>query len=166
MAPKQKGPSPVAQVVFVPKTEGFCNPAEGIITSSCGERENPLLEKIEFHNGLDIAMAEGTEVVAVKSGVVTEIRESDTYGLVLEYETKDGFRVQYAHLRETLVKEGEKVRQGQAVAKSGNTGLSTGPHLHYSLWKDGILLDPMEYVDLPYTAEVTAEYAARGDDLE
>lgn len=111
-------------------------------------------------------MAEGTEVAAVKSGVVTKIRESDTYGLVLEYETNDGFRVQYAHLQKTLVKEGEKVRQGQAVAKSGNTGLSTGPHLHYSLWKDGILLDPMEYVDLPYTVEVTAEYAARGEDLE
>ena len=139
----------MAQVVFAPKTEGFCNPAEGIVTSSCGERENPLLEKTEFHNG-----------------VVTKIRESDTYGLVLEYETNDGFRVQYAHLQKTLVKEGEKVRQGQAVAKSGNTGLSTGPHLHYSLWKDGILLDPMEYVDLPYTAEVTAEYAARGEDLE
>lgn len=153
-------------MVFAPKTEGFCNPAEGIITSSCGERENPLLEKTEFHNGLDIAMAEGTEVAAVKSGVVTKIRESDTYGLVLEYETNDGFRVQYAHLQKTLVKEGEKVRQGQAVAKSGNTGLSTGPHLHYSLWKDGVLLDPMEYVDLPYTAEVTAEYAARGEDLE
>ena len=129
----------MAQVVFAPKTEDFCNPAEGIITSSCGERENPLLEKTEFHNGLDIAM---------------------------EYETNDGFRVQYAHLQKTLVKEGEKVRQGQAVAKSGNTGLSTGPHLHYSLWKDGILLDPMEYVDLPYTAEVTAEYAARGEDFE
>lgn len=62
----------MAQVVFAPKTEGFCNPAEGIVTSSCGERENPLLEKTEFHNGLDIAMAEGTEVAAVKSGVVTK----------------------------------------------------------------------------------------------
>ena len=70
----------MAQVVFAPKTEDFCNPAEGIITSSCGERENPLLEKTEFHNGLDIAMVEGTEVAAVKSGVVTKIRESDTYG--------------------------------------------------------------------------------------
>ena len=55
----------MAQVVFAPKTEDFCNPAEGIITSSCGERENPLLEKTEFHNGLDIAMTEGTEVAAV-----------------------------------------------------------------------------------------------------
>ena len=64
----------MAQVVLAPKTEGFCNPAEGIVTSSCGERENPLLEKTEFHNGLDIAMAEGTEVAAVKSGVVTKIR--------------------------------------------------------------------------------------------
>lgn len=166
MVQKQKDPSPVAQVVFAPKTEAFCNPVEGIVTSSCGERENPLLEKTEFHNGLDIAVAEGTKVLAVKSGVVTKIRQSDTYGLVLEYETEDGFQVQYAHLQKTLVKEGEKIQQGQAVAKSGNSGLSTGPHLHYSLWKDGVLLDPMDYVDLPHTADVSAEYAARGEDLD
>ena len=145
------------------KQEDWINPAEGTVTSSCGERENPVLNKMEFHNGIDIAVVTGTEVVAVRSGVVTVIRTSATFGKVLEYETADGYKVMYAHLSEVLVKKGEKIKQGDIVAKSGNTGLSTGPHLHYSLWKDGTLLDPMEYVDLKYTQEVAAEYAARGD---
>ena len=85
-------------------------------------------------------------MIAVKSGTVTEVRTSATYGKLLKYETKDGYTVMYAHLSDVLVKKGEKIRQGQVVAKSGNTGLSTGPHLHYSLWKDETLLDPMEYL--------------------
>lgn len=153
-------------VHWTARTEPFCDPVKnGTITSSCGERQNPILQKQEFHDGLDIAVPEGTEVVAVKSGTVTQIRQSQTLGLVLEYETLDGFVVQYAHLQDTLVAEGEQITQGQAVAKSGNSGLSTGPHLHYSLQKEGILLDPMPYVTLPYTAEVSAEYAARGESI-
>ena len=119
---------------------------DGVITSYCGERENPILHKQETHNGLDIAVPEGTDVIAVKSGTVTEVRTSATYGKVLEYETKDGYTVMYAHLSKVLVKQGEEIKQGQVVAKSGNTGLSTGPHLHYSLWKGETLLDPMEYL--------------------
>lgn len=128
------------------KQEDWLSPVEGVITSYCGERENPILHKQELHNGLDIAVAEGTDVVAVKSGTVTEVRTSATYGKLLKYETEDGYEVMYAHLSQVLVKKGEKIEQGQIVAKSGNTGLSTGPHLHYSLWQDGELLDPMEYL--------------------
>lgn len=119
---------------------------EGVLTSACGERENPILRKQENHNGVDIAVAEGTDVLAVKSGIVTEVRTSATYGKVLTYETEDGYTVMYAHLSAVLVQEGERIRQGQVVAKSGNTGLSTGPHLHYSLWLGETLLNPAEYL--------------------
>ena len=128
------------------KQEDWLSPVEGVITSYCGERKNPILHKQENHNGLDIAVPEGTDVIAVKSGTVTEVRTSATYGKVLEYETKDGYTVMYAHLSKVLVKQGEEIKQGQVVAKSGNTGLSTGPHLHYSLWKGETLLDPMEFL--------------------
>ena len=64
---------------------------------------------------------------------------------MLRYETADGYEVMYAHLSQVLVKEGEKVRQGQWIARSGNTGLSTGPHLHYSVWKDGAFIDPLAF---------------------
>lgn len=145
------------------KVEGWRNPLEGIITSSCGTRQNPVLGREELHDGLDIAVAEGTNVAAVRSGVVTKVRTSKTLGKVVTFEVEGGYQVMYAHLSETLVKKGDKIRQGQTIAKSGNTGLSTGPHLHYSLWYKGTLLDPMEYVSLPYTGEVAAEYRARGD---
>lgn len=138
---------------------------QGVVTSSCGMRQNPILKREELHDGLDIAATEGTEVVAVKSGVVTETRTSATLGRLLKFRTADGYEVMYAHLSETLVKKGEEIRQGQAVARSGNTGLSTGPHLHYSVWKEGVLLDPLPFVTLRYTEEVRKEYEARGEAL-
>ena len=147
------------------KQEDWIDPAEGIITSSCGKRQNPILKKEEFHNGLDIAAAEGTAVRAVKSGRVTVVRCSDTFGKVLEMETKDGHKILYAHLSEILVKKGDRVKQGEQVAKMGSTGLSTGSHLHYSVWKGRMLLDPMELVNLPVTEEVRAEYRARGEEF-
>ena len=118
----------------------------GVVTSDCGKRENPLLHKQELHDGLDIAVPQGTEVVAVKSGRVTEVRISATYGKLLRFETTDGYTILYAHLSEILVGQGEKIKQGQVVAKSGNTGLSTGPHLHYGIYREGKLLNPMEYL--------------------
>lgn len=130
------------------KQEEWLAPVKGVITSACGERVNPILGKQEIHNGLDIAVEEGTDVVAVKSGTVTEVRTSATYGKVLKYETEDGYEVMYAHLSQVLVKKGDEIRQGQVVAKSGNTGLSTGPHLHYSLWRNGELIDPMDFVSM------------------
>ncbi len=121
------------------------------------------MEREELHDGIDIAVAEGTEVAAVKSGVVTETRTSATLGRLVKFRTTDGYDVMYAHLSEILVKKGEEIRQGQAVARSGNTGLSTGPHLHYSVWKDGTLLDPLPFVTLRYTEEVRKEYEARDE---
>ena len=128
------------------KRQGWIAPLDGVITSSCGTRENPVLHKTELHNGIDIAAAKGTGVAAVKSGVVTRVRTSATYGKVVEYRTADGYDVMYAHLSEILVKEGEEIKQGQIIAKSGDTGLVTGPHLHYSVWKEGQLLDPLPFV--------------------
>lgn len=133
-------------VLWEKKQEDWLSPVEGVLTSAYGERENPILRKQENHNGVDIAVAEGTDVLAVKSGVVTEVRNSATYGKVLTYETEDGYTVMYAHLSAVLVQEGGSIRQGQVVAKSGNTGLSTGPHLHYSLWLGETLLNPAEYL--------------------
>ena len=128
------------------KEEEWMPPVDGVITSYCGERENPILHKQEIHDGVDIAVAEGTEVRAVKSGTVTEVRTSDTYGNLMKYETEDGYEVMYAHLSKVMVKEGEKIKQGQIVAKSGNTGLSTGPHLHYGIYQKGELVDPLPFL--------------------
>ena len=137
-----------SDIVKKNEIEQWIEPVNGIITSSCGERENPILQKMEYHNGLDIAVAENTQAVAVKSGIVTEVRNSETLGKVLKYETEDGYTVMYAHLNDVLVKKGENVKQGQIVAMTGNTGLSTGPHIHYSIWRGDMLINPMQFVDL------------------
>ena len=152
-----------AGLQWTKKTEEWMHPAEGVITSSCGKRMNPILGKWELHNGLDIAMKEGTEVVAVKSGVVTQVRVSSSYGNVVNYKTKDGYEIMYAHLKEPLVEVNQEVKQGDVIALSGNTGLSTGPHLHYSVWLEGMLLDPMKFVNLKYTNDVIKEYRGRGE---
>ena len=151
-----------SDIVKKNEIEQWIEPVNGIITSSCGERENPILQKMEYHNGLDIAVAENTQAVAVKSGIVTEVRNSETLGKVLKYETEDGYTVMYAHLKKKKKKKGENVKQGQIVAMTGNTGLSTGPHIHYSIWRGDMLINPMQFVDLNYTEEVKAEYLARG----
>lgn len=147
------------------KEETWINPVEGIITSSCGKRENPILKKIEMHDGLDIGVAENTNAKAVKSGIVTEVRTSKTLGKLVKYRTDDGYEIMFAHLNKVLVGVGEEVSQGQTIAKTGNTGLSTGPHLHYSVSKGEMLYDPIQFVDLNYTNEVAAEYQWRGAKL-
>lgn len=136
------------------KAEDWIAPVSGVVSSACGARENPILHKQEVHDGVDIAVSEGTDVLAVKSGTVTEVRTSATYGKLLRYETTDGYTIFYAHLSEILVKKGETIKQGQVVARSGNTGLSTGPHLHYGIYRDGVLLDPMEYLQEGTAAQV------------
>ena len=152
-------------IVKEKKQEQWIEPVQGIITSSCGTRENPILNKTEYHNGLDIAVAENTDALAVKSGVVTDVRTSQTLGNVVEYETKDGYTILYAHLNDILVKKGDTIKQGQVIAKTGNTGLSTGPHIHYSIWRGDMLINPMQFVDLEYTDDVKTEYLARGVEL-
>lgn len=140
--------------------ESWINPIDGIITSSFGERINPVLKKKELHTGLDIGAAVGTPVLAVAEGKVTEAGTSGTYGHFVKY-SADNYVIMYAHLSKIMVKEGEGIKKGQIIAQSGNSGLSTGAHLHYSIWKDGKLIDPMSFVTLPYTEEVKEEYTAR-----
>ncbi len=139
------------------------NPVDGVITSSFGERKNPVLGVWEFHNGIDIAVEEGTDAVAVCDGRVVEIRKSETLGNVIVYETINGYRITYAHLKEILKQTGDLLRQGETVALTGNTGLSTGPHLHYGMEYDGQYIDPHGFVELDYTVEVREEYEARGE---
>lgn len=136
---------------------------EGVVTSSFGARVNPITGKKEVHNGIDIAVASGTAVKAVQDAVITEVGEDRFSGVYVRYKTDNGFSVTYAHLSKVTVKKDEKVKRGQQIATSGSTGISSGAHLHYTLWKDEELIDPMKYVDLPYTDDVKQEYAYRGE---
>jgi murein DD-endopeptidase MepM/ murein hydrolase activator NlpD len=105
----------------------------------------------EFHDGVDIAVPENTEVRAAADGVVTEARESATWGKLLKFRAagREGeYEVMYAHLNKVLVGAGEEVKKGQAVALSGRTGLATGAHLHFGVYKNGEAVDPAAFLKI------------------
>nr|WP_317357021.1 M23 family metallopeptidase [uncultured Tyzzerella sp.] len=127
----------------------WINPVDGIITGYFGERENPILKKQEFHNGLDIGADENSPVYAVKSGIVTDVGSSNTYGIYIKYKTYDNYEIMYAHLNEALVEKDDKININEKIGLVGNTGLSTGFHLHYTILKNGEYVDPINFVALP-----------------
>ena len=118
-------------------------PGEARISSPFGYRTNPITGQAEKHNGVDMAFAHGTPVVAIQDGVVTEIGYNTFSGNYVRYKTSDGLLVGYAHLYRVLVQTGDILSQGDVVALTGNSGLSTGPHLHVTIWQDGETIDPL-----------------------
>lgn len=117
-------------------------PVEGIITSLFAYRYHPLTETADFHTGLDIAAEEGRSILAALPGEVVEVGWSDIYGnyIVLQHATH--LQTSYSHCSEIIAREGMAVRQGERIAKVGQTGTVTGPHLHFSVIVDGMFTDP------------------------
>ena len=121
-------------------------PVMGTVTSEFGYRIGPISGKREFHLAIDIAAAKGTEILAFADGIVRYIGESDSFGLYLMIDHDNGVSTFYAHCSKLLVRKGDKITCGQTVALVGDTGNATGPHLHFTLSKDDIRLDPTYYV--------------------
>lgn len=124
----------------------YSKPISGVGSSGFGYRLHPIKKEILFHYGTDIAANKGTEISAFAAGKVTTIGYNKTYGNYLMIEHKDSVSSFYAHCSKILVKKNATVKMGQAVAKVGSTGLSTGPHLHFELRRDGKILDPEYYL--------------------
>lgn len=112
---------------------------------SFGMRRHPILNVYQMHNGLDITTDSGTPVYAPGAGTVTQVGRKGGYGLVIEIDHGFGYTTLYAHLSKTLVKVGSKVKRGDLIARTGNSGLSSGPHLHYEVHHNGVAQDPMEF---------------------
>jgi murein DD-endopeptidase MepM/ murein hydrolase activator NlpD len=125
----------------------FTVPAQGELTSGFGMRWG------RHHRGVDIANAIGTPIYAVWDGRVIRASMQGGYGLTVEIEHSDGYITRYAHCNRLLVREGDRVVVGQAVAQMGNTGSSTGPHLHFEvIGADGVAIDPVG--KMPLLAEL------------
>lgn len=116
------------------------------LTSPYGNRTHPITGNKKFHNGIDLASPIGTPIKAPAFGFVDDVNYSNAGGnqLFVRHLT-GGFRSGYAHLDKVHVKKGDFVYIGQHIADVGNTGQSTGPHLHLSLRKNGQLVNPQEY---------------------
>lgn len=120
-------------------------PVKGTLTSTFGSRKSPFTGQSEFHKGLDIAAKRGTAVVAPADGRVTMADNQGSYGKMMVVDHGYGVVTRYAHLSKFLKKKGESVKRGQKIAIVGNTGRSTGPHLHYEVHLNGMPVDPQNY---------------------
>ncbi len=115
----------------------------GVLSSLYGERADPLSGELAQHQGIDIAGGAGTAVVAAAAGVVSAAGWREGYGTVVEITHGNGFVTRYAHAQRSLVVTGQTVRRGQPVALLGDSGRTTGPHLHFEVLRDGRPVDPL-----------------------
>jgi len=122
-------------------------PLEGHITSGYGTRSHPVYDEERLHSGVDISVPYGSEVKVTADGVVALADHAGGGGIVVIVEHGHGFRTAYAHNSKTLVTVGQHVKRGDVIALSGSTGVSTGPHLHYEVWKSGKHVNPSEYLE-------------------
>lgn len=119
----------------------------GYITSGYGSRTDPFTGLRTTHPGIDFAAAEGSQVHAVASGIVTEAAATNGYGELIEINHGNGYRTRYGHNSKLLVKIGDRVIKGQPIALIGSTGRSTGPHVHFELVMNGNTVNPAQYLD-------------------
>jgi len=126
-------------------------PADGWITSHYGFRISPLPGARTFHTGTDIAAAYGTPIRATADGVVISAGHREAYGYTVEIDHGFGIVTLYAHCSRLLAAEGDLVQRGEIIARMGATGRATGPHLHYEVQRDGVQVDPEDYLLLGET---------------
>lgn len=126
--------------------ELFIYPVLGRKTSGFGYRQDPISGKRAFHHGLDLANKEGTRIIASMDGTVVYRGYSNIYGKYVVIAHARGYKTWYAHLSSIGVKRGQYVKQGQFIGGMGNTGYSTGPHLHFAIYRNGRFLDPLSYL--------------------
>jgi murein DD-endopeptidase MepM/ murein hydrolase activator NlpD len=126
--------------------EQFIWPARGSISSPFGYRSNPFSGLRTYHAAIDIVVSIGTKVKATNEGKVADTGYNSVFGNYVILKHASGYQSLYAHLSQILVREGSSVAQGTIVGLSGNTGQSTGPHLHFSIFKNGQAVDPRKYV--------------------
>ena len=125
----------------------YCSPAEGTISSVFGYREHPAQGESRFHYGVDLAAEKGTDILAFADGTVTAVGESSSYGKYCVLSHDGGYTTLYAHCDKISASSGKTVRRGEVIGAVGETGLTTGAHLHFELHRDGVYLNPVYYLD-------------------
>lgn len=153
----------------------FIRPAEGRLTSFFGGRIHPIIKKWTGHHGIDIANSAGTPIHATAAGTVRWARSDGlggTYGNVVVIKHAGGWESLYAHMQKYTVRAGQKVKQGQVIGYIGNTGGSTGPHLHFEMHKGGWNkyysneVDPLEYYPDPGVLELQKKLNTVGIEVQ
>jgi murein DD-endopeptidase MepM/ murein hydrolase activator NlpD len=130
------------QELMVPNTA----PVDGPVGSGFGFRADPISGRAALHTGLDFPAEIGTPIVAAAGGVVQSVDWHDQYGRLIEIDHGNGLVTRYAHVSKSLVQAGDIVRRGQSIAQVGNTGRSTGPHLHFEVLVAGVPHNPARFL--------------------
>jgi flagellar protein FlgJ len=130
------------QVPSADDDKRLAQPVEGVWSSHFGARRDPLSHRIRFHHGVDVAAPIGSEIKAAQKGTVVFSGALSGYGNTVILEHGDGYRTLYAHAAQTLVSAGDVVQAEQVIGLVGNSGRSTGSHLHFELQRDGEAIDP------------------------
>ncbi len=130
-------------------------PVWGTITSKYGRRIDPINNKPAFHSGLDIRQERGAKVMCTAAGIVMAQGFSKGNGNYVFIKHAMSFETKYLHMEKALVKQGQKVKRGQVIGLLGNTGRSTGPHLHYEIVYKGRTVNPLRFVRI-------ARYISKG----
>ena len=125
----------------------YTTPLSGTVTSPFGWRDDPNGAGECFHYGMDIAGEEGASAACFADGTVTAVGESSSYGKYCTVTHANGCTTLYAHCGRISVSSGAAVKKGEKLGEVGETGMATGPHLHFELQKDGVYLNPIYYVE-------------------
>ncbi|MDR1736545.1 MAG: M23 family metallopeptidase, partial [Oscillospiraceae bacterium] len=149
--PLQTESPPAAQAATLEQAENTLPfecalPVEGVLSSRFGSRRHPVDGEVKFHYGLDFEADKGSSVKSFAAGKVFSAGKNDTYGNYLLVEHSHGYISLYAHLSATTVKKNQSVKMGQEIGRVGDTGIGTGPHLHFELRLDGEMADPLPYL--------------------
>ncbi len=130
----------------IPAIQPVINEQLTLLTASYGMRIHPFYKTLQSHQGVDYAIPEGSSVFATADGTVKDVaRRSSTSGRTVVIDHGNGYETTYAHLHSVQVRRGQRVRRGDIIALSGDTGLSLAPHLHYEVRHNGIRVDPIHY---------------------
>ena len=143
----------------------YCTPVCGTISSPFGYREHPVEGEERFHYGVDLAADTGTTVSCFADGTVTAVGESSSYGKYCIVTHSGGYTTLYAHCSHITVSSGAEVARGEKIAEVGETGMATGPHLHFELHQNGAYLNPIYYVSSVGEAATGIRRFLAGDGL-
>jgi len=121
-------------------------PAQGWVTSGFGFRGNPFTGLTQMHEGIDISNRMESPVIAPADGIISDIGSDWAHGKIVVISHGFGMTTRYSHLEKALVRVGQKVKRGDKIAQLGNSGKTTGPHLHYEVRLNGIPVNPMRYI--------------------
>lgn len=137
------------------------SPVDGQVTSEFGQRYDPINGKSAFHTGIDFRAKPGDSIYATADGVVQKAFYNGGHGNYVLIDHDNGYATAFSHMKKFLVRPGDKVRRGQLIGYVGNSGRSTGPHLHYEVLLDGEPIDPDTFMKVAGASEAAGPTAEK-----